>query len=147
MEKTKNRIEVKQDIVDGDVGLDDSYLDRKNHKLRITTWIDGDVYDELNRRADAGEAKGKYQKLMNELLKEALFGKQSASSGEGVDLSMSELQQIKDILKTFPKVARGKKPAKTSIPTPIRKGMAQTPQLYRNGKRPATATKKKGIRD
>lgn len=52
--------------------LDDSYRDPKNQKLRITAFIDGDIYDELKKRAD--ESGGKYQTLMNKILRDALFG-------------------------------------------------------------------------
>lgn len=57
----------------GDVELGPEYSDPKNAKLRITAWIDGDIFLELQRRADAGECNGKYQTLMNEILRKALF--------------------------------------------------------------------------
>lgn len=59
-------------IVLGNVELPDGFLDRKNHKLRITTFIDGDIYDELQKRAAA--LGGKYQSLLNKLLRDVLFG-------------------------------------------------------------------------
>ena len=55
--------------------LDESYEDPKNQKLRITTWIDGDVYDALKALADSGKGNGKYQTVMNEVLRSALFPK------------------------------------------------------------------------
>ena len=60
-------------IKTGEVDVDGDITDRKNQKLRITTWLDGDIYDELKKRADAGEGKGRYQTLMNEVLREALL--------------------------------------------------------------------------
>jgi hypothetical protein len=72
----EKKIEVKPDIQLGDVNLGPEYLDKKNHKIRITSWIDGDIYEELNRRAESGEAGGMYQKIMNLVLREALFPQQ-----------------------------------------------------------------------
>lgn len=40
-------------------------------KVRVTVWLDGDVIDELKRRAPA-EAEGKYQTLLNRELRRAL---------------------------------------------------------------------------
>lgn len=53
---------------------DEEFRDRRNYKHRITTWIDGDILAELKRRAGKGESKGKYQKLMNQMLRGSLFG-------------------------------------------------------------------------
>lgn len=101
MDKMKNRIEVKPDIIDGDVGLDDSYLDPKNAKLRITAWIDGDIYNELQKRAKAGEANGKYQTLMNDILRAALFGHQEVKPVEnaGTDLPKRVAQAVAKMFK------------------------------------------------
>lgn len=58
--------------------LDESYTETKNQKLRITTWLDGDIYDELRRLAKDGHGDGKYQTLMNDILRKALFTKDEA---------------------------------------------------------------------
>jgi uncharacterized protein (DUF4415 family) len=47
--------------------------DAKDVKVPISLRLDSDIYNELNRRAEAGEANGKYQTLLNEILREALF--------------------------------------------------------------------------
>jgi len=68
----KNNPNIK--LGDADIGISDEEINNpKNTKVRITTYIDGDVYDELQRRAEAGEASGKYQRLMNDLLRLVLF--------------------------------------------------------------------------
>ncbi|PWU17513.1 MAG: hypothetical protein C5B49_08720 [Bdellovibrio sp.] len=53
--------------------LKEEDFSHKNEKLRVTAWVDGDIYDELNRRAKLGEGGGKYQTLMNQVLRQALF--------------------------------------------------------------------------
>ncbi len=55
--------------------LDESYADPKNHKVRITSFIDGDVLLELKKRAE--QQGTKYQTLLNQLLREALKDSQS----------------------------------------------------------------------
>lgn len=42
-------------------------------KVPIQIRLDGDLYVELKRRAELGEAQGKYQTLLNQVLREALF--------------------------------------------------------------------------
>ena len=58
--------------------LNESDLDPKNHKVRITSFIDGDVLAELKARAE--QQGTKYQTLLNQLLRQAL--KDSASLAE-----------------------------------------------------------------
>ncbi len=48
----------------------ESDLDPKNHKVRITSFIDSDVLAELKARAQ--EQGTKYQTLLNQLLRQAL---------------------------------------------------------------------------
>lgn len=64
----------------GNVDLPEGFDDPKNHKLRVTTWIDGDIILELKKRAD--KSKGKYQTLMNDILREYLFNEKSAQKLE-----------------------------------------------------------------
>lgn len=93
MAKAKNKMEIKDDIIYGDVVLDpDVYLDKKNHKIRINAFIDGDIYEELKRRSQNGEGKGRYQTLMNELLRQVVFSE--APSSEIVQLSKSDLRKV-----------------------------------------------------
>ncbi|MBX2989084.1 MAG: BrnA antitoxin family protein [Bdellovibrionaceae bacterium] len=51
--------------------LDESYLEPQNHKVRITTFLDGDILEELKKRA--GKQGTKYQTLLNRLLRESLW--------------------------------------------------------------------------
>ena len=51
--------------------LDDSYSDPQNHKVKITTYIDGDILLELKTRAKIHG--GKYQSYLNKILRDALF--------------------------------------------------------------------------
>ena len=81
--------------------LDDSYLDPKEHKLRITAYIDGDIYAELNKRAANGEGNSKYQTLMNELLRDLLFGKTNTeAAGDNLSVRVAMLEsKFKGFLK------------------------------------------------
>lgn len=78
-------------IVLGDVDVPEGFDDPKNAKLRITSWIDGDIYLELKKRAEAGEGNGKYQTLMNDLLREMLFGKEAEKESEKISISTKDL--------------------------------------------------------
>ena len=42
-------------------------------KIHITCRLDSDIYMELKRRAASGEGSGRYQTLMNNLLRQSLF--------------------------------------------------------------------------
>jgi uncharacterized protein (DUF4415 family) len=66
MKRGKNKIK------HGDVSLDDSYFDVKNHKVRVTTFIDGDVLSWLKQEA-MKVGKG-YQTLLNTKLRESMEG-------------------------------------------------------------------------
>ena len=58
----------------GEIDLDDNYMqNKKDHKVRVTTFIDGDIYEELNRLARDGGGNGRYQTLLNQLLRKVLF--------------------------------------------------------------------------
>lgn len=46
-------------------------------KVPVQIRLDGDLYMELKRRAELGEARGKYQTLLNQILREALFSQKS----------------------------------------------------------------------
>jgi len=50
--------------------LSESDLDPKNHKVRITSFIDGDILVELKARAE--QQGTKYQTLLNQILRQAL---------------------------------------------------------------------------
>ena len=67
--------------------LDSTYLDPKNHKVRITSFIDGDVLLELKSRAE--QQGTKYQTLLNQLLRDALKGSESVTE---------RLKRIEDIV-------------------------------------------------
>ena len=51
----------------------------KEVKVHISLRLDSDIYLELQRRADEGEANGKYQTLLNDLLRSALFESENRS--------------------------------------------------------------------
>jgi hypothetical protein len=56
----------------GAIDLDDSYLDPKSHKVRITTFVDGDILLWLK---DEAKKSGKgYQTLLNDTLRGAMEG-------------------------------------------------------------------------
>lgn len=100
--------------------LDESYEDPKNHKLRITTWIDGDIYDELKKRALAGEADGKYQTLMNDLLREVLFENVEAqASGGPSKMDQATFDQIIEKLQEWKQARQHKRRKKTGLPKPV----------------------------
>lgn len=49
--------------------------DESDVKIHISLRLDMDIYRELKRRANAGEADGKYQVLLNRILRKHLMGK------------------------------------------------------------------------
>jgi len=119
--------------------LDESYLDRKNQKLRITSWIDGDIYDELQKRAEAGEANGKYQKLMNMILRSAL----GLDGSEPVEVEGSEIMTLDQLFKKYGLNTKKVKVPKSGF-SEVKSQMRETPQLFTRGvKVPAKGTKKK----
>lgn len=81
---TKRTLSEKQMSAELDAALAAPYSDAK---VPISIKLDSDIYIELKRRAGAGEAKGKYQTLLNQLLRESLFGK------EAVTVSLKELER------------------------------------------------------
>lgn len=48
--------------------------ERKDIKINISFRLDADIYDELKKKAADGEGSGRYQTLMNQLLRDSLFG-------------------------------------------------------------------------
>ena len=63
----------KKDIVYGDVEVSDEDLKIENAKVRVNTWVDMDIVQELKRKAKLENTK--YQTLLNSLLRESLFEK------------------------------------------------------------------------
>lgn len=118
----------------GNVELPEGFDDLKNEKLRITAWIDGDVYQELQKRAKAGEANGKYQTLMNELLREILF--ERPDQEEAIATVVRKLLKIEEAKQR----ALVRKEARLSVEAIFKK----TPSLFK-ASRPVQrgATKKK----
>lgn len=55
--------------------LTEDILDPKNHKVRITTWIDGDLLQHLKMKAEAEGTR--YQSLLNKLLRDLLINQES----------------------------------------------------------------------
>lgn len=68
------KIKQNKNITYGTVELPDDEFDPKNVKFRVTTFIDLDVVDELRRRAKG--SKTKYQTLLNQILRDSVFGKE-----------------------------------------------------------------------
>jgi uncharacterized protein (DUF4415 family) len=70
---TKNKSKRGKKIQYGSVEIPTDAFESRNVKMRVTAFIDEDIIDGLKKRATA---KGtKYQTLMNQLLREAVFGK------------------------------------------------------------------------
>jgi hypothetical protein len=66
----------KKDIVYGDVEISEEDLKIENAKVRVNTWIDGDIVQELRRRAESENTK--YQTLLNNLLRASVFKKDAS---------------------------------------------------------------------
>ena len=66
----------KKDIVYGDVEISEEDLKIENAKVRVNTWIDGDIVQELRRRAKLENTK--YQTLLNNLLRASVFKKDAS---------------------------------------------------------------------
>lgn len=103
--KLKNNPKIKI----GTVKIKGDITDTKEQKLRITTWLDGDIYDELVRRAEAGAGKGRYQTLLNEILRASLFSNREEPKGIIVHNAKGSIRGTPDweiILEAAKKVAR-----------------------------------------
>ena len=66
----------KKDIVYGDVEISEEDLRIENAKVRVNTWIDGDIVQELRRRAKSENTK--HQTLLNNLLRASVFKKDAS---------------------------------------------------------------------
>ena len=66
----------KKDIIYGDVEISEEDLKIENAKVRVNTWIDGDIVQELRRRAESENTK--YQTLLNNLLRASVFKKDAS---------------------------------------------------------------------
>jgi uncharacterized protein (DUF4415 family) len=65
----------------------------RDAKVRITAMIDGDIYEKLKERASNGEGGGKYQTLLNKLLRDVVFSE--------TRLSEFEVVRLKQIVESF----------------------------------------------
>lgn len=74
-------------ITYGSVELDKEEFDPKNTKIRVTTFIDLDVVLELKKRAK--RSRTKYQSLLNQILRDSVFGPKNEPP-----LSESKLRSI-----------------------------------------------------
>lgn len=59
----------------GTVGAPEGFDDAKNHKVRVTMWLDGDLLEELRKRAS--EVGAGYQTFTQKLLRDAVFETES----------------------------------------------------------------------
>jgi len=66
----------KKDIIYGDVEVSEEDLKIENAKIRVNTWIDGDIVQELRKRAKLENTK--YQTLLNNLLRASVFKKDAS---------------------------------------------------------------------
>lgn len=62
-------------------------------KVPLYMKLDSDLYIELKKRAQMGEGGGKYQVLINTLLRSALFGHEKAKKNELVDI-LSRVEKL-----------------------------------------------------
>ncbi|NJL24547.1 MAG: hypothetical protein HC902_04850 [Calothrix sp. SM1_5_4] len=67
MKSTKKSKKIEYGNVEAPEGFDDP----KNHKVRVTMWLDGDLLAELRKRA--GEVGAGYQTYTQKLLRDAVF--------------------------------------------------------------------------
>jgi len=67
--KRKNKIEY------GNVEMPEGFDDPKNHKVRVTMWMDGDLLQELKKRA--GEVGAGYQTFAHKILRDSVFEHES----------------------------------------------------------------------
>ena len=72
------------------------HADPRDVKVSITVRLDSDIYLELKHRATMGDGDGKYQRLLNELLRENLFQHPKALE-ERMDLLEKEVQNLKKV--------------------------------------------------
>jgi uncharacterized protein (DUF4415 family) len=80
--KTKRKIEY------GTVEAPDGFDDPKNHKVRVTMWLDGDLLDELRKRA--AEVGAGYQTYTQKILRDCVFGTDSLAK---------RLERVEKVLK------------------------------------------------
>lgn len=85
-------MKINKKIQYGNVELEEGFEDPKNHKLKITMWIDGDILLELKKRAT--KSKGRYQTLMNEILREYLFNEKSSQRLEIESIVENKLKAL-----------------------------------------------------
>tara|TARA_Y100000590_G_scaffold465025_1_gene636059 strand:+ start:4230 stop:4490 length:261 start_codon:yes stop_codon:yes gene_type:complete len=78
-----------KDIVYGGIEISEKDFDISKVKVRVNTWIDGDIVQELKKRAKLNNTK--YQTLLNSLLREVVFKK---------EVSMSEILERLDQLES-----------------------------------------------
>jgi predicted DNA binding CopG/RHH family protein len=71
MKSTKKNKKIKYGSVEAPEGFDNP----KNHKIRITMWMDGDVLQELKKRA--AEVGAGYQTYAQKILRDAVLEKES----------------------------------------------------------------------
>lgn len=62
-------------------------------KVPIYMKLDSDLYMELKKRAQAGQGGGKYQVLINTLLRASLFGHEHAKKNDLVDI-LSRVEKL-----------------------------------------------------
>lgn len=72
MKSTKKRI---KKIEYGSVEAPQGFDDPKNHKVRVTMWLDGDLLQELKKRAS--EVGAGYQTYTQKVLRDSVFEKES----------------------------------------------------------------------
>lgn len=89
---TKKFVRPKTSDQELDKALDEALeSEPKDLKMHISLKLDSDLYMELKRRAKEGEAGGRYQTLLNNLLREILFGPSQSQIEERLNRIEKEL--------------------------------------------------------
>jgi hypothetical protein len=79
----------KRDIVYGDTDVTLEDLEISKSKVRVNTWIDGDIVLELKKRAEKEHTK--YQTLLNSLLRASVF-----KDGVSLDEILKRINTLED---------------------------------------------------
>lgn len=67
----------KKKLVDLDIS-EQEIKNNKLYKIRVTSFIDGDIYEWLKHEASCGKGRGRYQTLLNEILRQAMTSQQKS---------------------------------------------------------------------
>ena len=80
-----------------DESIDETYLDPKEQKLKVTLYLDGDIYDKA--KSEAKKQGKKYQRLINEVLREVLINNATVQKLEGYRVISELLERVEKLEK------------------------------------------------